>query len=104
MNSFPIKRVKEETLRDLFNNAQIETRVASGEVFVTVKKERHPSSPKKNLPYCTRSQFVIYWDQSGIELARAHRYLKPDGSIGASGKADPKRMLHQGIILIADSG
>lgn len=26
----------------------------------------------------------------GFEVARVHAYVRPDGSLGASGKADPK--------------
>jgi|DewCreStandDraft_4_1066084.scaffolds.fasta_scaffold46210_2 hypothetical protein len=54
-----------------------------------VLKERHPARPKANEPFCTRSQIVSYVLE-GVEVARAHRYLRPDGSLGASGAPDPK--------------
>lgn len=54
-----------------------------------VLKERHPARPKSGEPFCTRSQMVSYM-AGDVELARAHRYLRPDGSLGASGKPDPK--------------
>ena len=28
--------------------------------------------------------------ENGLEVARVHAYMRPDGSIGGSGKADPK--------------
>lgn len=43
-------------------------------------------------PRGTRSQLVMY-DDGEREVAIAHRYLFPDGSIGGSGKPDPKRIL-----------
>ena len=52
-------------------------------------KERHPSLPRANEPFCTRSQMVSYM-VGGTEIARAHRYIRPDGSVGASGQPDPK--------------
>jgi hypothetical protein len=54
-----------------------------------VIKERHPARPAAGEPFCTRSQMVSYVVDS-VEVARAHRYLRPDGSLGASGKPDPK--------------
>jgi hypothetical protein len=49
-------------------------------------------------PFGTRSQFIIYRD-GHHEVARAHRYLLPDGQLGASGRPDPKRMLCCGVIF-----
>jgi hypothetical protein len=51
--------------------------------------ERHPARPKAKEPFCTRSQIISYV-AGGVEIARAHRYLRPDGTLGASGKPDPK--------------
>ena len=39
---------------------------------------------------------ISYLDKDGSELVRAHRFVLPDGSIGASGKPDPKRLLKDG--------
>jgi hypothetical protein len=41
---------------------------------------------------------VSYLDSDGNEVARVHQYLRPDGTIGASGKPDPKRLLDGGIL------
>jgi hypothetical protein len=30
-----------------------------------------------------------------------HQYLQPDGTLGASGQPDPKRLLHDGILYHA---
>jgi hypothetical protein len=35
---------------------------------------------------------VKYYSQDGEVLALVHQYLRPDGTIGASGKPDPKRL------------
>ncbi len=66
-------------------------RAASGELREEVWKSHHPSQPKAMEPFCTKSQMVKYLDARGREVARAHRYLRKDGTIGASGLPDPKQ-------------
>lgn len=60
-------------------------RVQSAELTEVIVEDRHPTSPKAGHPECTRSQEVVYLDQNGDELAKAHRYLLPNGSLGGSG-------------------
>lgn len=66
-----------------------------------VRSEGTPN-PRAGEPPGTRSQRVEYWDSTGSELvkvATCHRYLRPDGSLGASGKPDPKRVFHDGEVF-----
>jgi hypothetical protein len=50
-------------------------------------------------PFCTLSQRLLYRTVDGDRhVAQAHRYLRPDGSIGASGFVDPKMVLHEGTV------
>jgi hypothetical protein len=61
-------------------------------------------SPKANQPPGTLSQRVTYWESAGGSLrqvAVVHRYLRPDGSLGASGLPDPKRVFYDGIVYAA---
>lgn len=44
---------------------------------------------------------ISYLDTNGQEVARVHQYLQPDGTLGASGKPDPKRLLQGGVLYIA---
>ena len=65
-----------------------------------VRSEGTPN-PRSGEPPGTRSQIVEYWGTEGgalVKIAVAHRYLRRDGSLGASGKADPKRILHNGVV------
>lgn len=48
-------------------------------------------------PAGTLSQIVAY-ESDGNRIALVHRYLRPDGSIGASGRPDPKELLEDGIL------
>jgi hypothetical protein len=87
----------EWTLRKMFTEEKILERAEKGEIDVLVKEERHPARPLANEPFCTKSQLLGYYDKPFSELiATAHRYLRTDGSIGLSGKPDPKSVLHKG--------
>jgi hypothetical protein len=33
-----------------------------------------------------------------VEIARAHQYLRPDDTLGLSGKPDPKRVVDDGVL------
>jgi len=74
-----------------------------GEIAEAVMHSGTPS-PEIGLPSGTRSQMISYIDKDGFELARAHRFLLPDGSIGASGRPDPKRILDGGVLYRLEKG
>jgi hypothetical protein len=76
-----------------FNEGQYWDRLRNGEFKPLVRESRHPALTKANQPYCTLSQMISYVDKDENEVARVHQYLRPDGTIGASGKPDPKRLL-----------
>ena len=47
----------------------------------------------------TLSQMVSFREPGcDNQVALAHRYLKPDGTIGGSGRPDPKLVLQDGIL------
>lgn len=67
----------------MFNNGTYQARVKSGELLERIVKERHPAAPKANVPYCTKSQMVMYVDREGNEVATVHRYLQTNLTVGA---------------------
>lgn len=85
-------------MQRLFNDGHYWQRAIAGELTTTVMEDRHPSLTVANEPFCTRSQMVSYRDPTGNEVARVHQYLRTDGTIGASGRPDPKRLLVDGIL------
>lgn len=85
----------------MFNAGRYVERAQSGELTEQVVENRHPTSPKAHLPLCTWSQEVVYLDRNGDEVAKAHRYLLPDGSIGGAGRPDPKKVYRGGILYVA---
>ena len=78
----------------MFNEGRYVERVQSGELVELLGFDHHPCPPGVNEPFCTRSQRVRYVDlQRGGTVAQVHQYLRMDGSLGASGRPDPKAIL-----------
>lgn len=80
----------------MFNDGEYWERSQRGEFSVVILEDRHPALTAANEPPCTRSQMLSYRDGAGNEVARVHQYLRANGSIGASGKPDPKRLFKDG--------
>lgn len=87
-----IEWVSADIIRRAFNDGQFWERVLMGEATETVFKERHLSTHERE-PFCTLSQIVVYWDAGDSPIAIVHQYKRPDGSLGASGRPDPKRIV-----------
>ena len=85
-------------MRQRFNEGRYWERAQIGELRIKEWDSRHPSLPAANEPYCTRSLMLSYLDQDDNEVARVHQYLRPDGTVGASGRPDPKRLYEGGIL------
>jgi hypothetical protein len=81
----------------MFNDGKYWERAKAGEFTQVVKRSGTPR-PDANQPAGTLSQVVIYLDADGFEIARVHQYLRPDGTLGASGRPDPKRLFRDGVI------
>lgn len=47
---------------------------------------------------------VAYVDDAGHRIFLVHFYLRPDGSIGGSGKPDPKWLFENGVVYAVESG
>jgi len=99
----PSQKISVSDLRQLFNEADYWLKAQDGRLKEQLLKDRHPTSPKAPVPICTRSQLISYIDNDGQEIAQVHQYLKPDGTLGASGKPDPKRLLHNGVLYFPQS-
>ncbi len=85
-------------MQKMFNEGGYWDKAKSGELTVHQLEDRHPALTAANEPFCTRSQMLSYRDPSNYEVARVHQYLRTDGTIGASGRPDPKRIFSNGIL------
>jgi hypothetical protein len=92
------ERVSPEEIRGIFNAAGLEKDVEQGKLNELLVEDGHPSPRRSGEPFCTRSQILVYMDPDGREIARVHRYLRPDDSIGASGRPDPKAVRVQDTV------
>jgi hypothetical protein len=99
----PVTRIiRAAELRDRFNTGGFRERVHSGSLTERLIREGHPSPPLAHEPECTWSQLVEYVSAKGRRVAEVHQYLRPDGTLGLSGKPDPKGLLDQGVWYISD--
>ncbi len=96
----PVRRVTKAEIRRLFNDGDYYGRMQRNEILATVESDRLAPS-QAGQPAGTRSQTLWYFDAQTLErLAFVHQYVLPDGSIGGSGRPDPKRLLLDDEILI----
>ena len=98
MNEPPsVRRVSETELRRIYIESGFDELIASGELASIIEFDR-PCPTGVNQPHGTRSQIVAYLNADEDVVLRLHRYLRPDGSFGASGLPDPKYIRLGGII------
>ncbi len=90
------------TLRRLFNEGRYWERLQAGRLVGVVGASRHPGPPFE--PYCTVSQIVRYHKRNQKRVAVVHQYLRPNGTLGASGRPDPKSVRALGILYVLDTG
>jgi hypothetical protein len=95
-----LKIVTSQELQELFNNGGYRHRVLGGEFSQKLLREGKPRAGV-NEPPGTKSQIIAYLDAKGRMIAVVHQYLRPDGTLGASGRPDPKKLLLNGILYEA---
>lgn len=98
-----VQWVTEDTIRRRFNDSQLWEQVKSGRLVTHTTRSSHLDSPPCGEPVCTHSQIVYYYAQHGDLVAVVHQYLRPDGTLGGSGRPDPKRLVLQDRIIAVRS-
>ena len=99
----PPRYVGEDELRRMFNEGRYFERMQAGE-FRAVIVAQNPRKRGDRQARRTMSQTVEYWDKYGNKIARVHQYRKRDGTLGGSGRPDPKVLVHEGVLYILDQG
>jgi len=94
----PFKRVSAAELNRLFNEGRYFERAHAGEFRQRLEKDDHPAPPHSGQKFCTRTQTVSYLDVQGNRIALIHQYKREDGTIGASGRPSPQRLLLDGVV------
>lgn len=96
-----IKYVCEDELQRIFNDGRYYERMRAGELRAHIVRERHCRRGDRRIRN-TMSQTVEYRDRFGGLIARVHQFRRRDGSSGASGRPDPKVLLHEGVLYALD--
>lgn len=92
-NPLPQRFVPPFIIREAFNFGQFWERAQLGEFSLLLEYDKHytrQEASQRHVTYCSRSQTVRYVDNSGDSIAVVHQIREPNGSLGASGKPDPK--------------
>jgi len=71
---------------------QFEARIASNQYTLNEIKRDTPAKPN-NLPNGTMSTVFEILDNQGHKLGTVHAMIHRDGSIGGSGRYDPKELM-----------
>lgn len=95
-----LKIVSATEIRRIFNGESYQSRIDSGQLAEKLLREGHPSPARSGEPPCTKSQVLAYLDAYGRKVVVVHRYLRTDGTLGASGRPDPKKLFHKGVLYV----
>jgi len=88
-----IRYVEAEILREKYNTSKYVKMIDEGLMQFEMLNDNHLNAPEPfKGPYCTRSQTLRYKNNDGTIAVELHRYLRPDGTFGASGRPEPKRL------------
>ena len=86
-------RVPPSILRQRFNNSELSPLIEAGLLEPKRQEDRHLTDPERiGEKYCTQHQWKRYVDSDGKIILETSNFLRRDGTLGASGKPDPKRM------------
>jgi len=99
-----IQHVPPSIICDIFNKSQFPRQIREGVLQQKIIRNDHLDMPEKvGEPYCTYSQFIRYYDSGGTWIVEIHQYYRSaTGTIGASGKPEPKRLRAGNIIYVSD--
>ena len=93
----PERFVSPSELRRMFNEGDFWRRAEAGEFEKEILRDGHPSAPRAPEPICTRSMIIAYVDSGKEMVAVVHQYLRTDGTLGGSGRPDPKKLFINGV-------
>jgi len=96
-------RVSPWIIRQLFNESQYPRLIENGILRSKPLRNAHLTDPESvGEPHCTHGQLIRYYDHRGHMAVEVFQYLRPDNTIGASGRPDPKRLIIDNTEYIAD--
>jgi hypothetical protein len=100
-SSRKIVRVSAKTIQKLFNEGKYWERAQQGEFKIDVI-ESNPAPKQSHQRPGAKSELIGYFHPAEGLIAEVHQYTNPDGTLGASGKPDPKALRIGDILYIFD--
>ncbi|PIU54909.1 MAG: hypothetical protein COS88_06125 [Chloroflexi bacterium CG07_land_8_20_14_0_80_51_10] len=100
-----VEYVSQAIIRRKFNNSQYPELIAKGQLKAQYLRDallKDPGNRRYPEPDGTHSQTIRYLDDNGQWLVEVHQYMQPDGTIGGSGKPDPKRLRLGNTVFIVE--
>ena len=99
-----VKYLPQQAIQRLFNETQYPTMITDGSLTPEFLRDAHLREPEtRGEPPCTRSQMIRYRDQAGQWRVEVHQYLRPNKTLGARGRPDPKRVRVGNTVFIVDT-
>lgn len=99
MADLPVRKAEPAELRRILNELRLWERSQAGEILTRVASRRPPHR-SSGQPPGTESQMVHYFRLHDLQrIAVVHQFVRPDGSIGGSGRPDPKRLMLETEII-----
>jgi hypothetical protein len=86
-------------VRKAFNYLRLYERAAQGEFLIDIIQDKLITQDAPDKKAGDRRQKIAYIDQTGNRIALVVQLVKPDGTLGWSGYADPKTILLGGIVF-----
>ena len=98
-----VRYVADSEIRRLFNEGPYAQMIAEGRLRAQFLPNTHLDHPdKRGNPRCTFRQMIRYVDAEGDPVVEVFQYMRPDGTLGGSGRPDPKRLWVSRVVLIAE--
>lgn len=97
------RKVGEEELQALFNRLRIWERYETGELVKRTLKVGRYKSKRGDLRGTRWEYWGFYEQHTDREIARTHQHVRRNGAIAGSGKPDPKRLFHDGVLYDLDT-
>jgi hypothetical protein len=93
--------VSATALRTMFNLGPLPEMISQGDLAPKFLRDSHLRHPEERGERpCTRAQTIRYSDRNGNWRVETFHYQRVDGSIGASGQRDPKRVNEGDTVLV----
>jgi hypothetical protein len=96
MIDIPVIRISQRELQDKFNANEGGYPQRMNELRKVCSYDQ-PASPRSRQPHGTRSRIDKFYDGETLVMV-VHYFRKPDGTLGAWGRYDPKKLLVDGVL------